>query len=1277
MKSRIFSIILSVVLFSQISFAQLCLILKDVRCGESHTLALDDNNGLWACGGGGYARGLGVVSDSILSLQSVLDGEMNTTSGYLENIISFDAGWKHSLAVTADGYCFAWGYEDEGYGGCGLLGNGPNEGDSSVPILVHGLNNDPTGLKHIVKVSAGRSGTHSLAIDSNGYVTAWGNNSAGQCGDGTTNNMKQWPILVVDSDTNTVDCFLGDEAFIIDVDAGMSHSLALSDDGFVYQWGYGIGSIPEKVPGENGNGLLSNIIDIATCSYSLAADSNGNVWYWTGSGNPVKVSGLENIHKVAAGYTICAALDANGNVWEWPYGSSPVKVTDGQQNSASGYLEDIIALDAGYSDFRVAIDSYGRGWSWGAAAGLGGTGGGSSTYPVEVLCAEISPSVELSLSYEIQGSEPNCAQPFIGYGVEDNYLVFEIYYANPITDANDPNYIGTISDVNIINELPLETTYYSSDPCGVYNSTSRTIKWNIGDLSPSEDGVLTLTVMVNEYAKPCGQIMDFAYLTGEGYYAYTDTNVPVCPYGGDIIYVNDNDDANGSDNGTSWADAYKDLQDAFTQARSNCAEIAAIWIAGGRYTPVKSISEENYQSKSFELIDSIALIGNFAGNENSPDERNFADANNETILDGQIGTNPQNMVDNVIKAENITAGLIDGITIKNASQHGMFMDYATVGIANCKFRNNGDYGIYAANYSYPDIHNCLFINNSSAAVYAATSEPDISYCVFDGNDVASDGLDISAGSVSNIIQSSFKNHNDVAIGGSNATINISDCNLSSNTTAIKVSSTDVNVSSCSLSSNGIAIDGQYRTININDSSLFLSDTAIKGSIATINVSDSSLYSNDTAIEGTGNSAISLNECKLYQNSVYGVTATDSGLTSRKTIFEDNAENAIRLSSYSSLDIQNSVVRNSGSQGIYLTQNSSTQIINNWINNNGDAGIYLENQIGIPLIRNNTIYDNATFGIERNSTGAEPNILNCIIFGNDVNDINRPTGTFTKVKYCLLQRTYTGTGNITGDPCFANPSNENDLHIAKESICKDAGYLYGVYGENETDIDGEARVKNGRIEIGGDECYISPADYDDSGIVNFLDYAPFANNWQTTNANISLDDDNDVDVCDLALFCEDWLWQNAAETTGWMLWTAGQEEMMMMSMPSESTTIETSLLLSTAAESIAKQPARLAAKFQKFYDITPTTTISAKQRELESLKAQRAERIAPSKAIEPMSLSSNLAIESAESVEPIEDVFDVNETLDWLDDLWTSGELAGSMTESEFETFRNSIENYEE
>ena len=166
MKLKIVALFLSVILFSQNTFAQLCAVLKDARCGEYHTHAIDDHSNLWATGDGGSARGLGDIGQ-VYSLQRVkgLNG-----NGFLKNIISFDAGWYHSLAVDSNHYCLSWGGDDSGQ-----LGNG-DDGSSNVPIKVHGLNNDANGLRHIVVISAGRSGTHSLAVDSNGYVYGFGYN---------------------------------------------------------------------------------------------------------------------------------------------------------------------------------------------------------------------------------------------------------------------------------------------------------------------------------------------------------------------------------------------------------------------------------------------------------------------------------------------------------------------------------------------------------------------------------------------------------------------------------------------------------------------------------------------------------------------------------------------------------------------------------------------------------------------------------------------------------------------------------------------------------------------------------------------------------------------------------------------------------------------------------------------------------------------------------------------------------------------------------------------
>ncbi len=232
MKSWGLSAILSVLIFSQITSAQLCSILKDVRIGEVHTLCLDADDNLWVCGDGGDAMGLGDNASGILSLHHVLAGDMNTKSGYVENVRSFDAGWLHSLIVTQDGYCWAVGDD-----GDGRLGNGPHEGSSSVPIKVHGISNDANGLNNIVTVSAGRSGKHSLAVRNDGFVVSWGSNDYGQCGDGNNTGL-YYPVLVVDSDPNTIGRYLGDEAFIVDIEAGVSHSLALErDNGYVYQWG--------------------------------------------------------------------------------------------------------------------------------------------------------------------------------------------------------------------------------------------------------------------------------------------------------------------------------------------------------------------------------------------------------------------------------------------------------------------------------------------------------------------------------------------------------------------------------------------------------------------------------------------------------------------------------------------------------------------------------------------------------------------------------------------------------------------------------------------------------------------------------------------------------------------------------------------------------------------------------------------------------------------------------------------------------------------------------
>jgi hypothetical protein len=83
-------------------------------------------------------------------------------------------------------------------------------------------------------------------------------------------------------------------------------------------------------------------------------------------------------------------------------------------------------------------------------------------------------------------------------------------------------------------------------------------------------------------------------------------------------------DATGANDGSSWADAYTDLQTAIDNASGS----SELWIAEGTYTPD---SEED----SFIItgaIDGVELYGGFDGTETSRDQR--APRQHRTILSG-------------------------------------------------------------------------------------------------------------------------------------------------------------------------------------------------------------------------------------------------------------------------------------------------------------------------------------------------------------------------------------------------------------------------------------------------------------------------------------------------------------------------------------------------------------------------------------------------------------------------------------------------------------------
>jgi hypothetical protein len=103
----------------------------------------------------------------------------------------------------------------------------------------------------------------------------------------------------------------------------------------------------------------------------------------------------------------------------------------------------------------------------------------------------------------------------------------------------------------------------------------------------------------------------------------------------------------------------------------------------------------------------------------------------------------------------------------------------------------------------------------------------------------------------------------------------------------------------------------------------------------------------------------------------------------------------------------------------------------------------------------------------NAVSSTLTMANCIVWANNSDNIYGPA----TISYSLIEGGWPGEGNIDADPLFQNPDIE-DYHIMPNSPCNNAGDPNGEY-TGQTDMDGEPRVINGRVDIGVDECSEPP------------------------------------------------------------------------------------------------------------------------------------------------------------------------------------------------------------
>jgi len=139
----------------------------------------------------------------------------------LADVKQVSIGGQNGLAVLNDGTLVAWGHNDRGQ-----LGNGSLK-DRPVPGPVVGMSG--TGnLVDVVQVSAAEK--HAFALRGDGTVVAWGNNSAGQLGDGTL-QLRMWPVSVLGGGGGP------ELRGVKRVAAGEAYGAAILDDGSLRTWG--------------------------------------------------------------------------------------------------------------------------------------------------------------------------------------------------------------------------------------------------------------------------------------------------------------------------------------------------------------------------------------------------------------------------------------------------------------------------------------------------------------------------------------------------------------------------------------------------------------------------------------------------------------------------------------------------------------------------------------------------------------------------------------------------------------------------------------------------------------------------------------------------------------------------------------------------------------------------------------------------------------------------------------------------------------------------------
>ena len=375
--------------------------------GSQHTCALlsggamkcwgDNNSGqLGTNGGGGYNVPTQVY-------------------GFTSGVTAISAGYNHTCAILTGGSLMCWGSN-----GSYQIGDGSGS-DKLKPIQVTGLTSG------VLAVAAGAS--HTCAILSGGALKCWGENYAGQLGNGST------------TDISTPTAVSSLSSGVATIAACISHTCAILADGSAKCWG-------DNTYGELGDGTKTNAtspVQVSGLTSGVGSLSGGNgftcalmtsgvakCWgtndkgqlgigslgagQYSSSAKPVPVLGLGsgNLAVDAGSLHTCAVL-ASGAVNCWgrnAYGQIGDGTTgNGYDGANKSSPTQVIGLTGGMAAIALgenhscALSATGgmKCWGYNGAGRLGNASTSDALTPVQVI------GLENGVSSIAAGSYHSCA----------------------------------------------------------------------------------------------------------------------------------------------------------------------------------------------------------------------------------------------------------------------------------------------------------------------------------------------------------------------------------------------------------------------------------------------------------------------------------------------------------------------------------------------------------------------------------------------------------------------------------------------------------------------------------------------------------------------------------------------------------------------------------------------------------------------------------------------------------------------------------------------------